>query len=770
MVVRIRQFATLIICFLAFTAVISCQRQDLTDGTRVHGDYVDIEFRMKIPQNSAASRSVGGSGLALGGGTLPSAVAWTQEDVIDDAYVFFISTTTGKVHDIAKAQNFITHPGGVKSFNVSLNIEGVEKHEFESYVLTNIGSFIASIDYRSLLNITYAQLHEKLRASADEILHAKMSNFVMWGKSTARISATSAGSITIAMLRAVASVNVGVGRCKSDAWDGLDDNGQPIPFTLQKVYIYNAYDQYSFMPSEHFYNPVSKRVTAPTVVGSLPDIPLEYIVTGAQISHQIYLPESPVLMKEGAFSGDENHLNRCAIVLGGLYDNSPTTTYYRLDFNDNSSPKQLVDVLRNHQYTINIVSVTGPGSSSAEEAFELKTMKLNMIAQWQTTINSDLSIGAEKDAVGSEANGGIIFWRDPDDPKGHYKVVAKVDAPSRQWIQGEGGIGVLINVAIGANSMTNGRHNVNQAIAFSTATELGATGDLSFDFPAIHACYNYRGPEGSDAPNTWYLPAADEIFNVMDASDKIAQADPIGWMPLSPKVGDYWSSTEAFGVPLKAWYIRLSTKSKHDNATKFEVGGGIRCVREIISPVSVGEKKSGGAVFWTDPNDPTNYKVVALCDPLLASEFRMYSSPELSNKSVPGAQNKDNGLLNQLALIAMSNSKIDGATGDLKVDFPAAAMCYNYTGPDQIDPPGTWYLPAINELTFLYHRNDGIDIIAPQGWVTPVRNSGYVSSTENSDNPRLFWWVGMGMIDGANIHPNGAKYGGDGRIRCIRGK
>lgn len=721
-------------------ALTSCAKTGTMDGEATSGP--SIQFNIKTIN--------------------PSSRALPQENAVEDIYVFFFKVSNNTLHQVTKVQDVINSGANGKSFAVNLNTAQSEDELFDSYVLANVGDFMEGKDPAFFEGRTYADFRELLEAT---IIDGIQGGIVMSGKGRSRVGAQGGEKVTVPMLRALASLDIGVGTGAGGYWDGRDGSGVKIPFKLSNISVYNSRDTYAFMPLEALYDADLTKVSAPTLAGQVKALPLEYEVpNGLQITQQIYLPEADVLMKKGAFSGDENHLNRCAIVIAGYYANATSPTYYRIDFNDNNTPKQLVNVLRNHKYTVNIVSVTGPGAISKEEAMKANPLKVNMIVQWQD-IDSSLDLGGGLE-VGSEDKGGVIFWGDPEDPDGHYKVAAKVDQPSVSWA-----FPVLwgqtppILVAVGASSLTNGRYNMEKIIAFSRAAQLGATGVLSVDFPAANACHTYRGPEGTDPVGSWYLPAIDEIFDVYKASDKIAQADAQGWISLNPGVNDYWSSSEVYNTTQNVWFVRLVANEKNPGAAKYELGGGIRCIRDVTTPAQVGQERLGGSVFWVDPADPTVYKVVAKEDQISVAEMINFASPALINvKFVPTAQDHDNGYLNQLAIIAFSNSKQQGATGDLNLDYPVVASCYNYKGPAGTDVPGTWYLPAINELKALCDRKDGLDVIDPEGWAPIIRVSGYFSSTENSDNPSLMWWIGMGN----NSTHNSGRKGDNGTIRCIR--
>lgn len=124
---------------------------------------------------------------------------------------------------------------------------------------------------------------------------------------------------------------------------------------------------------------------------------------GRSITDKVYIPESEVRFgKEDADPGDENRLKRAAVLIGGRYGNSQTTTWYRVDFARRVKPAAaegeeeaepvsvLMDVLRNHSYNIVITSVLGPGEDTPRKAYE--TIQANIRADIIDWTNIDTFI------------------------------------------------------------------------------------------------------------------------------------------------------------------------------------------------------------------------------------------------------------------------------------------------------------------------------------------------------------------------------------------
>ena len=69
---------------------------------------------------------------------------------------------------------------------------------------------------------------------------------------------------------------------------------------------------------------------------------------------------------------EADRLDATTVIIGGKYNGSPTTTYYRIDIHTSSTPAGYIsqDILRNHLYNIEIQSVAGTGAVTPEDAFK----------------------------------------------------------------------------------------------------------------------------------------------------------------------------------------------------------------------------------------------------------------------------------------------------------------------------------------------------------------------------------------------------------------
>jgi len=217
----------------------------------------------------------------------------------------------------------------------------------------------------------------------------------MWGESGALFVAPGNNEHTIELTRALARVDLGVGAADYDtmddrsSWNGKDGSDNVIPFVLTNVYIIRPNQRYAVAPD------VTKAVGEPTIPGGTTafsavdsEVKFKYATPGGCTTQEIYTPEFDIKMSPTGTSGDINHINRMAVVVGGRYNGSSTETFYRIDFAIN---KSLIDVLRNHLYLISISGVTGPGYDDVVTAYESIPMNMTVdIYEWNETDMSEI--------------------------------------------------------------------------------------------------------------------------------------------------------------------------------------------------------------------------------------------------------------------------------------------------------------------------------------------------------------------------------------------
>lgn len=414
----------------------ACARDRMEEGLSPdmeQPEQVEVKIHLRTSQPASPTR----------------ALSVEQESLINNVYVFFFNTTDNKVYTVVKGKNVTPNNTGDPAkwtFTASLIVNTGTRTTFDCLVLTNIDSWMQGKNLTDFNGKSYDELQTILvsnELSAAALPAASPTEgLVMWGKASTPVSVPAdAASITVPVIRALASVEVGVGKGPTadnpttwDGWDGKDSEEKNIPFVLKKVYVYRPNNRYAFMPLAAVYDADRRKVTAPSPAGASAAITAPFVYNlpaGAYgIRREIYLPEADIRQTvpsgpgHTGKPGDAGHKDRCALVVCGSY-NGHADSYYRIDFNDNAADRSLIDLLRNHRYYVSIISVQGDGENSPQEAYE--SLRINMgieITGWTDTFQ-DVSFDgtdwmyAEKKNItlpGSAQQKGAIAMESSIDP------------------------------------------------------------------------------------------------------------------------------------------------------------------------------------------------------------------------------------------------------------------------------------------------------------------------------------------------------------------
>jgi hypothetical protein len=368
------------------------------DNPAKDGD-TDMVIRVHAPE------SFGGSS-----GT-KSAFSNADENTIENIHVLVFNSTNELV-DI-KEGAVVTTPGtptppnysGNSTFTVTLpaSASASDAHKYRLVVLANAGDIIDTRLPKPYTGIPGGRNYANIISRVWDVVAGKMlqaeKRIPMWGE-TAHITISEANrNQTIDLTRAVARVDVGVGGWTGTTWNGKHHTtGEDIPFELTSIHVARKNKGYALIPA------TANRGTHPihnTFLAINPTVPtvdkfdidndlknFRFNVTGATM-REIYIPEADVRM--GATKPGENgHLDRMAIIVGGKYKGG-VETFYRLDFARrlvNSNDVELIDVLRNHLYRFDIASVTGPGYPDPETAYKNLSMNINVnVVEWEEEPN-----------------------------------------------------------------------------------------------------------------------------------------------------------------------------------------------------------------------------------------------------------------------------------------------------------------------------------------------------------------------------------------------
>ncbi|GHT88626.1 hypothetical protein FACS189474_4190 [Bacteroidia bacterium] len=205
--------------------------------------------------------------------------------------------------------------------------------------------------------------------------------FPMWGESDAAIITKQTQQLpnTVVLLRMTAKINVQLDENKE--WSSL--------FKLASVRLFNTNTRGNIVPATDNIRKTTiggktqidaLRATVPAdaqrSLGPLYYGDITSGTDGLAINESIYLFETNAANKSESS-------NATCLVIGGFFGGSKDTTYYRVDFLDKETSSNFQDILRNHQYTVNILDVKEKGYDTWHEAFEAKSMNMVVeISDW----------------------------------------------------------------------------------------------------------------------------------------------------------------------------------------------------------------------------------------------------------------------------------------------------------------------------------------------------------------------------------------------------
>lgn len=176
------------------------------------------------------------------------------------------------------------------------------------------------------------------------------------------------------LIRAVARVDLGIGRKITNPDGTVTWNKNNVPFTMTEIQVWKTGKRYTYIPAvgNFHWTTTSNDITSNNIVMDSPTVvPGEtvtmtynsaYITDGTYCADRIYLPEADLLWGS---TFDDNHANRLAIIVGGRYDGSAMETFYRIDFTYDEGSKDKMNILRNHVYQFTIKRVEAAGYATA---------------------------------------------------------------------------------------------------------------------------------------------------------------------------------------------------------------------------------------------------------------------------------------------------------------------------------------------------------------------------------------------------------------------
>lgn len=246
----------------------------------------------------------------------------------------------------------------------------------EINALFSSGDFVGT-EKNELLNRLIFENPNKWNATSSSDFRA----FPMWGETAEPgiiITDATKRIEGIKVLRAIARVDVVLSK-------EAEKN-----FKLTEVYIYNTKTRGYIVPDP--LNLASNiQVTKAQVSSGTATMPHnDYDPSDPNAKALIYpipdvrskLFEREIYLLEAEAKANDKRNEATCLVIGGQYNGSNETTWYRADFIEKVSgaggeiQDKFIDIRRNHQYRFSINSVGGPGHPEPEIAFKEKTINM----------------------------------------------------------------------------------------------------------------------------------------------------------------------------------------------------------------------------------------------------------------------------------------------------------------------------------------------------------------------------------------------------------
>ena len=365
---------------LAFVlgAFASCTNDPLTNENQLPSDgggTRELRLNVVVPDNST-----------YGEGT--RAISATEENIIQTVSVLaFKIDGANETFDYAVTASL--DPANVagsatQTFVASLQVQSYQQR---FVVVTNASSLVGAQAGNSakgtakatvLANLQYDYASNQDRWAANASYN--YGPMPMWGESAAETitSTTRAISSTVYLMRMVARIDV-----------KLDTSvaGLTNQFKMKSVALYNTNRGGRMVPdaskvvTEQRGGQTYLRVNAPTIPTSYQ--PYSARTLGPINYTDFTAPGTTDVAMIGAIYTFETAAATTAaeatcLVVGGLYGSDTTPTYYRVELFAAGTQNRL-DILRNHQYVVNITAVNGRGYATAAAAFA--SPPVNMTAQ-----------------------------------------------------------------------------------------------------------------------------------------------------------------------------------------------------------------------------------------------------------------------------------------------------------------------------------------------------------------------------------------------------
>ncbi len=346
----------------------SCVKENYIDGGVAINGGIDVRVSLQMPASSPKTYAI--SAIDENRVNEIDVLAFKADAGKPSGWAFAYSAQGTAITDVSESNPIKAK----KQFTVKL-IKNPAEQTF--VILANareqleaLGAIATGADKNQLLaRLVYAN-PGSWNANNDKPENAPDKNFEpfpMWGETKETLTDATMQITGIYMVRAIARMDVVLDEDVIDA-----DN-----FELNEIYIYNSKNAGRVVPNPVNLESPVKVNAASEPAGSINNTsPLIYNVPSSMKTAF----ERTIYIFEAQGKAENQSSQATCLVVGGTYGTDHAPTYYRLDFLKKADTDTYYrDILRNHWYRMNILSVSGSGYPTPEEAFNSKPF--NMVAE-----------------------------------------------------------------------------------------------------------------------------------------------------------------------------------------------------------------------------------------------------------------------------------------------------------------------------------------------------------------------------------------------------
>lgn len=415
----------LLAVFMLALALSSCLKEHIKNGTPNYGDDYPVQFTLNIPVSGPSSRAMS----VADENEIGTIDVWAfyksgsdyrfgyRADSVDTELIQNLPNPSGKqIRVIVEAKAYASQqrfvvlanarneiaaaypalgypPAGQKLDDVMAKIISTERK----------GEWLtSSADVNYPLIPMYAKTEEVLVDGPDIIIGIHPNSYPML-RMLARVDVRLKNDIANFVLEEVRLYNRKTAGFVSYEFSNFLDMSPAAGSRVQQAAVPLTNSNYTGAGNEGVAGNSGKPYLKPTVT---------YLSTGTdtyghnEFIRSIYTYESPSYT-------DDDRLKGTALVVGGKYNGSSATTYYRINLktNDDFSANASSHILRNHLYDVEIQRVNGSGAKTPDEAYEgVSQITVKILCWSEQNINSPIygiyNLIVDKSVVSMPRSGG----------------------------------------------------------------------------------------------------------------------------------------------------------------------------------------------------------------------------------------------------------------------------------------------------------------------------------------------------------------------------